>query len=156
MGLCECDKDILKIQLDSETADISTPASGNFKYNLKFPVKRNNYKKIVLYVDYWTVQIGGLTDLNYVLNANNISELNSYNSYTKGNNSILATLTTNGDGVSRTTDFAITYQAPQTPIIINGIPNELDISITDLAKSGIDFSSSDNNWILCLRLECFY
>ena len=155
-GLCDCMKDVIKIHLDSESSDITDSSNGKYTFNMKFPVRRNDYKKIVLYVDDWELQTKALSDLAYVLNFENVSELNSYNSRTKGNNSVIATLFANGVNGARSTDFALNYQAPLTPHIINSVPNTLTIKITDILNTGLDFSSADNFWALTLRLECYY
>lgn len=148
--------DIMKIQLDSESADLETETTGKYTFNIKLPVKRYNYNKIVLYVDNWDVQTTGLGNLSYVLNITNISQSNSYNSRTKGNNNVIGSIFSNGIATGRTTDLALNYQAPQTKHIINTLPNSLDIQITDIDNTGIDFSNAVNFWSLSLRLECEY
>lgn len=152
----ECKKDIMKIHLDSETADITTQTTGTYTFNIKLPVKRSNYNKIVLYVDSWDVQTKGLGNLSYVLNLTNISQSNSYNSRSKGNNNVIGCVFANASDTSRTSDFALNYQAPLTKHIINSLPNTLNIQITDIDNAGIDFSNAVNFWSLSLRLEAEY
>ena len=42
MGHCDCDKDIIRIVLDSESNTRSTDEDGVFEYDIRLPVKRSN------------------------------------------------------------------------------------------------------------------
>ena len=155
MTPCSCDKDILRIHLDSETADYQEDANGKYNFTIKLPVKRHNYKKFVLYVDDFDVQTKGLATDSYILHADFV-EYNSYNSRSKGSNTILASLFANATGTGRTTDFALNYQAPTKPVIINNIPQNICIEIKNIDHTGVDFSNAANFWLLDLRIEAYY
>jgi len=155
MGLCACPRDVLKIHIDSETADIDTESLGKYEYNLKFPVKKNNYKKIILYIDNFQIQTKGLGSLSYVLSSNMI-EYNSYNSKTKGTNNVLAVLLADATATGRTNDFTLSYSNSTAPIEIQNIPELLQINITDIDGTAISFANANNMWALDIRFECFY
>jgi len=155
MGLCNCDKDILKIYLDSETAEYDSEAVGKYSYSIKLPVKRQNYKKLVLFVDNLNIQIKGLANLSYLVNAD-IIQYNSYNSRSKGSNVILASIFTNASATGRTSDFALNYSNSTAPIQIQTIPDYINITITDIDNAGINFSNADNMWNMDLRIEAYY
>jgi len=154
--LCQCDKDIIRLQLDSQHPATATASTGKYNYNLRLPVKRNTYKKILLYIDNFQLQTDGLTNTSYVLNIVNLNEYNSYNSRTNGNNSVFVTLFSNAKASGRTSDFLLQYQGSTTPRHISAIPDTLNIEITNLLNVGIDLSDANNFWSLSLRLECFY
>ena len=155
MGLCGCPRDTLKIHIDSETADIENETLSVYDYKLKFPVKRNNYKKIELYIDNLQLQTKGLASLSYVLSSNMI-EYNSYNSRTKGANNVLAVLFADATATGRTNDFTLTYSNSTAPIQIENIPEQLQIKIQDIDGSPVSFQNANNLWSLDLRFECFY
>ena len=73
MGLCGCDKDILRIHLDSETADYESEAIGKYNFIITLPVKRNNYKNFVLYVDDFDVMTKGLATDSYIMSPSQFS-----------------------------------------------------------------------------------
>lgn len=155
MGLCDCDKDIIRLHLDSETADVENEAVGQYSYSIKLPVKRKNYKKIVLYVDNLNLQTKGLAHLSYIVNVDML-EYNSYNSRTKGTNTTIASVFANATATGRTSDFALNYSNSNAPIQIQNMPDYLNITITDIDNTGIDLSNADNMWNMSLRLEAFY
>lgn len=155
MGLCDCAKDILKIHLDSETADIDTESLGKYQYNVKFPVKRNDYKKFVLYIDNFQIQTKGLGSLSYIVSSNMI-EYNSYNSKTKGANTVLVSLLADATATDRTNDFTLSYSNSTAPIHIQNIPELLQINITDIDGGVISFANANNMWAMDLRIEAFY
>lgn len=155
MHNCNCEKDIMRIHLDSESALTQDQSIGKYTFNIKLPVKRNTYKSFVLYVDDFDIQTEGLGNSAYILNSD-IIEYNSYNSRTGGNNTTLASMFANAKNTGRTSDFALNYQAPTKPIIINNIPENLTLQITDIDNVGIDFSDAANFWLLDLRIEAYY
>tara|TARA_E500000305_G_C4018721_1_gene237377 strand:+ start:105 stop:569 length:465 start_codon:yes stop_codon:yes gene_type:complete len=153
--LCNCDKDILHIHLDSETADYEDETNGKYNFTIKLPVKRQNYKHFVLYVDILDIQTKGLANDSYLLHAD-LLEYNSYNSRSKGTNTVIASIFANATGTGRTTDFALNYQGTTKPIIINNIPQNINIEIKDIDHNAIDFSNAANFWVLDLRIEAYY
>lgn len=155
MTPCSCDKDILKIHIDSENAEYESETVGKYSYDIKLPVKRKTYKKLILYVDNFNIQTKGLSHLSYIVNAD-ILEYNSYNSRTKGANTVLASIFAYASGSGRTSDFALNYKNPTAPIQIQNIPDYLNITITDIDNSGIDLSNAENFWNLDLRIEAYY
>ena len=155
MGLCECDKDIIRIVLDSESNTRSEDADGVFEYDIRLPVKRSNYKKLVLYIDNFSINTKGLTKEVYRLHSN-FTEYNSFNSKTGGGNNILCSVVSNAIASGRTTDFALSYEGSTAPIQITNIPDMLKIEIKDIDNVGVDMSNASNVWILNLRIEAFY
>ncbi len=155
MTPCSCDKDILKIHLDSETADFDSNTVGKYSYSIKLPVKRKNYKKLILYVDNFNLQTKGLTNLSYIVNADML-EYNSYNSRSKGANTVLASIFANATATGRTSDFALTYSNSTAPIQIQNLPDYVNITITDVDNVGINLSAVENFWDLDLRIEAYY
>jgi len=153
--LCSCDKDIIRLNLDSESADIDTESIGKYQYNIKLPVKRKNYKKFILYIDNFQIQTKGLGSLSYVLSSN-MFEYNSYNSKTKGANNILATLLADATATDRVNDFTLSYSNSISPILIQHLPEQLQINITDIDGTVISFANANNMWSLSMRLECYY
>ncbi len=153
--LCNCDKDIIKLNLDSETADIDTESLGKYEYNIKLPVKRKNYKKFVLYIDNFQIQTKGLGSLSYVLSSN-LFEYNSYNSKTKGANTVLVSLLADATATDRTNDFTLSYSNSTAPIQIQNFPEQLQINISDIDGGVISFANANNMWAMDLRIEAFY
>ena len=142
MGMCECDKDIMRIHLDSETNTRSNSETGRFEFDIHLPVKRNTYKKFVLYVDDFDIQTKGLATDSYILHGN-FGEYNTFNSRSKAGNTVLASMFANATGTGRTTDFALNYQGPTKPIIIQNIPDTIVLEIKDIDNIGVDFSSPE-------------
>jgi len=155
MGLCECDKDIIRLCLDSESNTRSSDNDGIFEYDIKLPVKRTNYKKLVLYIDNFAINIKGLTKEVYRLHSN-FTEYNSFNSYVGGSNTVLCSVVANAIASGRTTDFALSYQGSTAPIQITNIPDMLKMEIRDIDNNGVDMTNISNVWILNLRIEAFY
>lgn len=155
MGHCDCDKDIIRIVLDSESNTRSTDEDGVFEYDIRLPVKRSNYKKLVLYIDNFSINTKGLTKEVYRLHSN-FTEYNSFNSKTNGSNNVLCSVVANAIASGRTTDFALSYEGSTSPIQITNIPDMLKIEIKDIDNAGVDMSNISNVWILNLRIEAFY
>lgn len=155
MGLCECDKDTIRIVLDSESNTRSTAENGKYEYDIRLPVKRNTYKKFTLYVDSFNLNAKGLTNEIFLLHSN-LQEYNSYNSKSGASNTLLASVANNAVASGRTTDFAINYINSTNGITIQNIPDMLVITIKDIDGTGIDLSDASNVWVLNLRIEAFY
>ena len=155
MTPCMCDKDIIRKHLDSETNTRSNAETGRFEFDINLPVKRNNYKKFVLYVDDFDIQTKGLATDSYILHAN-FGEYNTYNSRSKASNTVLASMFANATGTGRTTDFALNYQGTTKPIIISNIPDTIILEVKDIDNIGVDFSSPNNFWLVDLRIEAYY
>lgn len=153
--MCECDKDIMRIHLDSETDTRSNSETGRFEFDIHLPVKRNTYKKIILYVDDFDIQTKGLATDSYILHGN-FAEYNTFNSRTKASNTVLASMFANATGTGRTTDFALNYQGTTKPIIIQNIPDTIVLQVKDIDNIGVDFSSPNNFWLVDLRIEAYY
>jgi len=154
MTPCSCNKDILRIHIDSETADYDSETVGKYSYSIKLPVKRQNYTKLILYVDNLNIQTKGLASLSYIVSADMI-EYNSYNSRSKGANTILASIFANATTAGRTSDFSLNYSNSTAPIQIQTIPDFLNITITDIDNTGIKFSNADNKWNMNLRIKAY-
>ena len=156
MGMCECDKDIIRIVLDSESDDRSTAETGVYEYDLRLPVKRNTYKKLILYVDNSCIGTKGLAHSVYSIHSN-FSEYNSYNSINKGANTVLARVVANSITANRTTDLGLSYQGQNTPLRISTIPDSIKIEIKDIDNVGINMGAdADRVWTLNLRIEAYY
>ena len=148
-------RDVFRIYLNGEDADLQTATLGNFTFNVKLPARRVQYTKYILYVDDFNICLKGLTDTNILLQAN-IGQYNSYNSKTKGNNQIIATIFNKNTASARTDDLSLNYQAPNTPNIITTLPNELVLNITNIDNTAVNMSDSENFFCVNLRIEAFY
>jgi len=147
--------DVFRIVLDSENADISTEAQGDFNYDVKLATRRTNYTKYILYVDNFSISLKGLTTDSVLLKLN-VGQYNSYNSSTGGNNQVVATIFNPNIASARTVDLALNHQAPNTPYRISTLPNNLNVKLTNIDNTVINFSNADNFWLLSLRIEAFY
>ncbi len=155
MGMCECDKDIIRLCLDSESNIRSNEETGVYEYDIRLPVKRSNYKKLILYIDNFAINIKGLTKEVYRLHSN-FTEYNSFNSKTEGANTVLCSVVSNAVASGRATDFALSYEGSTAPIHITNIPDMLKIEVRDIDNAGIDMQNASNVWILNLRIEAYY
>ena len=68
---------------------------------------RDNYEKYELYVDDFTIEMGGTTIDSILVNLNNSLQYNSYNSTTKGQNPTIATIFNPNQTGARTADLAL-------------------------------------------------
>ena len=148
-------RDIFRIYLDSENAEITNDTTGNYTFNIRLPARKVNYTNYVLYVDDFNICLKGLTttDLQVKLG---ISQYNSYNSATKANNTVVATLFNPNTAVGRTDDLTLTYSGTNNPNQISSIPDNLNVEIVDIDNVGLNLSNANNYWILNLRVEAFY
>jgi len=148
-------RDIFRIYLDSENAEITNDTTGNYTFNIRLPNRKVNYTNYVLYVDDFNICLKGLTttDLQVKLG---ISQYNSYNSATKANNTVVATLFNPNTASARTDDLTLTYSGTNNPNQISSIPDNLNVEIVDIDNVGINLSNANNYWILNLRVEAFY
>lgn len=144
--------DIFRIYLDSENPTTDTESIGEYSFNVSLPSKGNKYIEYRLYVDDFNVCLKGLTTTSVLVKLN-IGQYNSYNSQTKGNNNVIATLFNPNYTVDRTIDLSLHYQNPTTPYLINTLPQAMNIKLVDIDNSAIDFSSSNNFWTMNLRVE---
>ncbi len=147
--------DSFRIVLDSETADLSTLASGDFTYNVKLQARRTNYTKYILYVDTFNVSLKGLTTETVSVKLN-IGQYNSYNSRTKANNQVVATVFNPNIASARTVDLALNYDGTNKPYVITTLPNDLNVKLVNIDDTAINFTNADNFWSLSLRIEAFY
>ena len=97
--------DVFRLYLNGEDADLSDTSNGSFTFNVKLQSRNVNYTKYILYVDDFNICLKGLTDTNILLQAN-IGQYNSYNSKTKGNNQIIATIFNKNTASARTVEGA--------------------------------------------------
>lgn len=148
------DKDTLYIVLNSHTRD--SGSEGDAFYNIKLPVKRNNYFKYVLYVDNYVLDTAGLEKDHILVHMMGASQSNSYNSTSKGTNDVIAVVCQNGSGANRTTDLQSQYQAPLAPIELDNLPSFINIYHTDNLNLPIGLSSNNNDYVIALRIECYY
>jgi len=148
-------RDIFRIYLDSENAEITNDTTGNYTFNIRLPARKVNYTNYVLYVDDFNICLKGLTttDLQVKLG---ISQYNSYNSATKANNTVVATLFNPNTASARTLDLTLNYSGTNNPNQISSIPDNLSVDIVDIDNVGIDLSNANNFWTLNLRVEAFY
>jgi len=148
-------RDIFRIYLDSENAEITNDTTGNYTFNIRLPARKVNYTNYVLYVDDFNICLKGLTttDLQVKLG---ISQYNSYNSATKANNTVVATLFNPNTAVGRTDDLTLTYSGTNNPNQISSIPDNLNVEIVDIDNVGLNLSNANNYWTLNLRVEAFY
>jgi hypothetical protein len=147
--------DVFRVVLDSESADLGTESLGNYIFNVKLGTRRTDYKKYILYVDNFSISLKGLTT-HSVLVKLNIGQYNSYSSLTEGNNQVIATVFNPNVASGRTVDLALNYQAPNTPYRISTLPDDFNVNLTDIDNTAINMSSTDNFWLLSLRIEAFY
>lgn len=148
-------RDIFRIYLDSENADLSTDTLGSYTFNIRLPSKKVNYTKHILYLDDFNICLKGLTTTNLQVKLN-VSQYNSYNSLTKANNNVIATLFNPNTASARTDDLTLTYTGTNNPNQISSIPDNLTVKIEDIDNTGVDLSSANNFWTLNLRIEAFY
>jgi hypothetical protein len=148
-------RDVFRIYLNGEDADLQTATLGNFTFNVKLPARRVQYTKYILYVDDFNICLKGLTDSNILLKCN-VGQYNSFNSTTKGNNQVIATIFNPQTASGRTDDLSLNYQAPNTPNIITTLPNELVLNITNIDNTAVNMSDSENFFCVNLRIEAFY
>lgn len=148
-------RDVFRIYLNGEDADLQTATLGNFTFNVKLPARRVQYTKYILYVDDFNICLKGLTISNILLKCN-VGQYNSFNSTTKGNNQVIATIFNPQTASGRTDDLSLNYQAPNTPNIITTLPNELVLNITNIDNTAVDMSDSENFFCVNLRIEAFY
>jgi len=148
-------RDVFRIYLNGEDADLQTATLGNFTFNVKLPARRVQYTKYILYVDDFNICLKGLTISNILLKCN-VGQYNSFNSATKGNNQVIATIFNPQTASGRTDDLSLNYQAPNTPNIITTLPNELVLNITNIDNTAVDMSDSENFFCVNLRIEAFY
>ena len=147
--------DVFRLYLNGEDADLSDTSNGSFTFNVKLQSRNVNYTKYILYVDDFNICLKGLTDTNILLQAN-IGQYNSYNSKTKGNNQIIATIFSKNTASARTDDLSLNYQAATTPNHITTLPNQLILNITNVDNSAVDMSNANNFFCANLRIEAFY
>lgn len=147
--------DVFRVVLDSESADLGTESIGNYIFNVKLGTRRTDYKKYILYVDNFSISLKGLTTTSVNVKLN-IGQYNSYSSLTEGNNQVIATVFNPNVASGRTVDLALNYQAPNTPYRISTLPDDFNVNLTDIDNTAINMSSTDNFWLLSLRIEAFY
>lgn len=147
--------DVFRLYLNGEDADLSDTTNGSFTFNVKLQSRNVNYTKYILYVDDFNICLKALTDTNILLQAN-IGQYNSYNSKTKGNNQILATIFNPQTASGRTDDLSLNYQAPNTPNHITTLPNQLILNITNVDNTVVDMSNANNFFCANIRIEAFY
>ena len=148
--------DVFRIFLDSETATTELETKGEYEYDINLPSKKNQYTKIIMYVDNFNICLRGLGAGDVVVNLLNVSQYNSYNSRTGGNNPVICSVYNDNTATGRTNDLVLSYQGATTPISINQVPTHLSLSLTDIDNVGIDLSNAQNFWNINMRLECFY
>ena len=148
-------RDIFRIYLDSENAEITNDTTGNYTFNIRLPARKVNYTGYVLYVDDFNICLKGLTTTELQLKLG-VSQYNSYNSATKANNTVVATLFNPNTASARTLDLTLTYTGTNNPNQISSIPVNLSVDIVDIDNLGIDLSNANNYWTLNLRVEAFY
>ena len=148
-------RDIFRIYLDSENAEITNDTTGNYTFNIRLPNRKVNYTNYVLYVDDFNICLKGLTISNILLKCN-VGQYNSFNSTTKGNNQVIATIFNPQTASGRTDDLSLNYLAPNTPNIITTLPNELVLNITNIDNTAVDMSNLENFFCVNLRIEAFY
>ena len=148
-------RDIFRIYLDSENAEITNDTTGNYTFNIRLPAKKINYTNYVLYVDDFNICLKGLTTTELQLKLG-VSQYNSYNSATKANNTVVATLFNPNTASARTDDLTLTYIGTTNPNQISSIPDNLSVDIVDIDNVGINLSNANNYWTLNLRVEAFY
>jgi len=148
-------RDIFRIYLDSENAEITNDTTGNYTFNIRLPAKKINYTNYVLYVDDFNICLKGLTTTELQLKLG-VSQYNSYNSATKANNTVVATLFNPNTASARTDDLTLTYIGTTNPNQISSIPDNLNVDIVDIDNVGINLSNANNYWTLNLRVEAFY
>lgn len=152
--LDDMNKDVFQIYLDSDNRDGGVAANAN--YNLYFPNKKDNYKKFVMYIDNLQLDTLDRTNQTFALRMN-VYQSNSYNSLSKGNNDIVATIFAPNIASSRTIDNSLAYQAPTKPIYIDNFPDVLQLRFTTaLNNTTLDFTTDDNVYSLQFRIEAYY
>jgi len=147
--------DTYRIYLDSERFDSKNATENVAQFNTKIPTKKTNYTRYELYVDDFCINLSGMTEYNIIVKAL-LPQFHSYNSFTKGNNTTIATIFNNNITSDRTTDLCLNYQAPNAPYIINSIPDFITIELTNLDNAAIDLTDVRNVWILNLRIDAHY
>ena len=144
--------DTFRIYLDSENPTTHSESVGEYHYNVRLPSKGNTYIEYKLYVDDFNVCLKGLTTTSVLVKLN-VGQYNSFNSRTEGNNNVIATVFNPNQASGRTVDLSLNYQNPNTPYIIQTLPQSLSVSLVDIDNAGIDFSNANNYWALNLRIE---
>tara|TARA_R100001015_G_C4629310_1_gene190058 strand:+ start:903 stop:1364 length:462 start_codon:yes stop_codon:yes gene_type:complete len=143
--------DTFRIYLCSEDNTTEDEANGTYTFNIRLPAKKNTYTGYTLYVDDFNVCLKGLS-ITSVLVKMNMGEYNSYNSQTGANNNTIATMFPSSQTSGRTDDLSILYQASTTPYNITSLPEVMNIRLTNIDNTGIDFSSANNFWTLNMRI----
>ena len=148
-------RDTFKLILESESADTSVEASGQFNYKINLPAKKVNYQKFYLFVDNFQICLKGLTSESVQVNAT-LPQYNSYNSKTKANSTVIATVFNTNVASGRTVDLSLGYQNSTAPIEINSLPQDLRLDLIEMGGSGIDMSAAAQFFMIDLRIEAYY
>ena len=147
-------KDTYRIYLNSESNDGGT--RNDCVFNVRIPNIRDNYEKYELYVDDFTIEMGGTTIDSILVNLNNSLQYNSYNSTTKGQNPTIATIFNPNQTGARTADLTLSYQNSNAPYILQALPEQMNIVITDIDGATLDLTTNSNFWVLNLRIDAHY
>ena len=148
-------RDTFKLILESESADTSVEASGQFNYKINLPARKVNYQKFYLFVDNFQICLKGLTTESVQVKAT-LPQYNSFNSRTKANNVAIATVFNPNTASGRTADLTLGYQNPNAPIEINSLPQDIRLDLIEMGGSGIDMSGANQFFMIDLRIEAYY
>ena len=150
-------KDIFTYLLTNNSRDLGSYSNPIF--NINYLQKKNNYVRITCYVDQVEAMLLTLSDTtNLMYLESNLNQINSYNSTTKGTSSILCVLnrTIQEHSSSGYQNSNASYQAPQTPIELNSLPDNISLKLTKANGNVVDMDTGNNPFIVKIRFECDY
>ena len=146
--------DVYRILLNSESR--TSGSRDNANYEVRIPNRRSSYLKYELYVDDFTINLGATTIDSILVNLNNSLQYNSWNSTTEGQNPTIAIVFPQSVTSGRTDNLICSYQNATAPYVIQALPSNMNVLMTDIDNATLDLDTNSNFWCLNLRIHAHY
>ena len=150
--------DTFTFLLSNNTRDLGSYSNPIF--NINYLQKKNNYSRIICYIDNLQAMLLTLSDTTNLLylESSSLNQINSYNSKTKGTSNILCFVNRNIEehSSSGTNDSAVSYQGPSTPIEIGSLPESINLKLIKANGDTVDMDTGQNIFSIKLRFVCEY
>ena len=149
--------DTFTFLLSNNTRDLGSYSNPIF--NVNYLQKKNNYTRIICYIDNFQAMLLTLSDTtNMIYLESNLNQINSYSSKTKGTSNILCFVNRNIEehASSGTNDSAVSYQGPQIPIEITSLPDSINLKLMKANGATVDLDTGQNIFSIKLRFVCEY
>ena len=149
--------DTFTFLLSNNTRDLGSYSNPIF--NVNYLQKKNNYTRIICYIDNFQAMLLTLSDItNMIYLESNLNQINSYSSSSKGTSNILCFVNRNIEESSGANyqDSAVSYQGPSTPIEIGSLPDSINLKLMKANGNTVDMDTGQNIFSIKLRFVCEY